>query len=407
MVRGARCAHGPFESDYYSIELGAGRIVRIGEPRDLARASGAVTEIDLSRYLVLPGLINAHDHLHFSLYPRLGDPPYQNYVQWGEDVHHRFAETVATQHSIPKGVRLWWGGLRNLLCGVTTVCHHDTLWPELQREDFPVRVLQRYAWAHSVSLGGDLLEAYKAAPPDIPFILHACEGVDEKTAEEFEHLDRLGLLGNRTVLVHGLALRSHELETLRERRVSLIICPSSNDFLFHRLHVSDLLAGLEDVSLGSDSPLTAIGNLCDEVRFCAQNLNLPRCELYEMLTTRPAKALRLHNGEGTITTGGVGDLIAVVDRGGTPADAVVTLSLHDVELVMIGGQVQLASEALWRRLEPACRSGLEPLSVDGTIRWLRAPVQDLLHAAESVLGEQNARLSGRLLRVPTSVRKRT
>ena len=165
-------------------------------------------------------------------FPEDGNPPYRNYIDWGEDIHSRFPEVIAKHHAVPKEVRLWWGGIRNLLCGVTTVCHHDPLWPELQREDFPVRVVREYGWGHSLALGGDLRQARAATPVGRPFIVHACEGVDEQAREELWELDRLGLLDGSTVLVHGLALDREGVALMRERRASLIVCPSSNKFLF-------------------------------------------------------------------------------------------------------------------------------------------------------------------------------
>jgi hypothetical protein len=364
------------DSDRCSIQINAGRISHLGENASPLNASQDVpTEVDLTGYLVLPGLLNAHDHLQFALYPRLGDPPYGNYVEWGEDIHRKFADVIATHHSIPKCARLWWGGLRNLLCGVTTVCHHDPLWPELQREDFPVSVVQQYGWGHSFALGGDLLKAYEARPVGAPFILHACEGIDAQAHQEIAELDRLGMLGPGTVLVHGLALGEAGIDLLRDQQASLIVCPS-----------------------GNDSPLTAAGDLLDEIRFGLQHCKIPPETMYAMVTENPANALRLGNREGTVKKDGVGDLIAVLDKGRSPADTLASLSMHDVEFVMIGGYVQLASETIWRRLSDTARKGLEPLWIDGTTRWVRAPVPELMRRAEAALGEDSVRLGGRLLR---------
>jgi len=387
------------DSDRRSIQIDAGRIAHVGENASpLPASQGSSIDIDLTGYMVLPGLVNAHDHLQFALYPRLGDPPYGNYVEWGEDIHPKFADVIANHHAVPKCVRLWWGGLRNLLCGVTTVCHHDALWPDLQREDFPVRVIQHYGWSHSLALGGDLLEAYQAAPVDAPFILHACEGIDAQAEQEIAELNRLGVLGARTVLVHGLALDEAGIDLLRERQTSLIVCPSSNDFLFHRPPAMEILAGMENLSLGNDSPLTAAGDLLDEIRFGLKHCEIEPAKMYAMVTENPAKGLRLRDGEGAVKKDGVGDLIAVLDKGRSPADTLASLSMHDVEFVMIGGCVQLASETVWRRLPHAAREGLEALRVDGITRWLRAPVNELLRQAEVTLGEASVRLGGRPVR---------
>jgi hypothetical protein len=397
-LRGARCANGPLESGLWPIQISAGRISHVEKNESSLPESREISaDIDLTGYLVLPGLINAHDHLQFALYPRLGHPPYRNYVEWGENIHRKFADVVATHHSIPKCARLWWGGLRNLLCGVTTVCHHDPLWPELRRGDFPVRVVQQYGWSHSLALGGDLLGAYRATPAGAPYIVHACEGIDARAGQEIAALNRLGVLGTCTVLVHGLALDEAGIDLLQERQVSLIVCPSSNDFLFHRPPAMELLNGMENLSLGNDSPLTAAGDLLDEIRFGIRHCKIDSIEMFTMVTENPAKTLRLRDGEGAVKKDGVGDLIAVLDNGRSPAETLASLSMQDVEFVMIGGCVQLASETVWRRLPPPAREGLEPLWIDGIIRWLRAPVDELLRQAEAVLGVNVVRLGGRPL----------
>ncbi len=154
LLHGARCAVGPQESIHASLHVADGRIAHIlKHPSSLPPAGSSCPRIDLSGFLLMPGLVNAHDHLEFALFPRLANPPYQNYVDWGQDIHNTFAEIIAKHRAVPKEVRLWWGGIRNLLCGVTTVSHHNPLWPELQREDFPVRVVKEYGWGHSVAFG--------------------------------------------------------------------------------------------------------------------------------------------------------------------------------------------------------------------------------------------------------------
>jgi cytosine/adenosine deaminase-related metal-dependent hydrolase len=403
-ITGSRCAVSSQRSTNASIQIVGGRIARILDSSGSGRAAQPIrSEIDLTGFLVMPGFINAHDHLEFALFPRLADPPYRNYVDWGKDIHSKFPDVIAQHRAVPKDLRLWWGGLRNLLCGVTTVSHHNPLWPELQRSDFPVRVVREYGWAHSLALGGDLHKMRAATPKGRAFIVHACEGVDELAREELWTLDESGLLDADTVLVHGLAIDCRGVALMNERHASLIVCPSSNYFLFGKLPDMLLLSQIGRVALGSDSPLTAEGDLLDEIRFAIRNCKIPPRVAYDMVTTLPAKLLRVENAEGSLKESGAADLIAIRDTGEHPADRLRDLSMDDIEFVMMGGRVQLASQAVLERLAASEQEGLEPLMVGEVVRWLRAPVRNLLRRTEEVLGENEVRLGNRAARVPACV----
>jgi cytosine/adenosine deaminase-related metal-dependent hydrolase len=218
--------------------------------------------------------------------------------------------------------------------------------------------------------------------------------------EELRELDRLGILDGDTVVVHGLALDHQGVALMRERGASVIVCPSSNKFLFERLPDITRLSEIELIAIGNDSPLTAEGDLLDEVRFAIGSCGVSPSAAYDMVTTAPAAILRLQDGEGAIQQSGVADLIAVRDTGEDPADRMRTLSMSDIELVIIGGRVQLASETILKRLPFSAKQGLEAIAVDARIRWLRAPVRTLLREAEEVLGSGEVYLGGRRLCIP-------
>lgn len=351
--------------------------------------------IELSGFFVLPGLINAHDHLQYGLHPKLGRPPYRNYIEWGDDIHANQASIIQQYKSIPRSVRLWWGGLRNLLSGVTTVCHHDALYPELLTEDFPVRVLRNFGWAHSVALDPNFHNKWAAAPAGTPFFVHACEGADERARQELNALNELGVLDQRAVLVHGLALDRWGFELLQRRGASLVLCLTSNQYLYGCVPDESLLDSLESIALGSDSPLTAAGDLFDEVRFAVKHSGISTVRAYRMTTDLPARILRLHEGEGCIRDTARADVFAIRDNGQSAHVRLSALTWRDVEFVMVGGEIRLASEDAWERLSPSVRTGMEPIWIDGEVRWLRAPVGELLRQAEAVLGAGKAQLNGR------------
>jgi cytosine/adenosine deaminase-related metal-dependent hydrolase/ubiquinone/menaquinone biosynthesis C-methylase UbiE len=387
-IVGARCALGPETVTPAAIAIERGHIHSISTNEFRSRNSLSLSSglIDLRGYLLLPGLINAHDHLEFGLFPNVGAGPYQNSVEWAKEIHRTHASLIARHRKVPKAVRLWWGAIRNLLCGVTTVCHHNPLSRELLSNDFPIRVLSKFGWAHSLEMDPNLIHNFDHTPPNLPFVLHAAEGIDARSAQEIFDLDRMQVLSDRTVLVHGLALNPKSVALLNRRRSALIICPTSNQFLFRCTLSSTLIKSLNSVVLGSDSPLTSAGDLLEEINFARSEIGLDINSLYEMVTSRSANVLRLRNGEGHIKPGSVADIIAVQNKGLTPAETIIQLTFDQIELVMLGGRVQLASSSIYDRLPVPLKSGLQPITVDGHLRWLRAPVEDLLSEARKVIG---------------------
>ncbi|MCU1334827.1 MAG: amidohydrolase [Bryobacterales bacterium] len=316
-------------------------------------------ELDLDGLQILPGLINAHDHLEFALFPRLGQRHYANATEWARDIYHPDQSPVREHLQIPKSLRLQWGGLRNLACGVTTVCHHNP-YEAVFDDDFPVRVVKSYGWAHSLAFEANIRDRFDATPPGAPFLIHAGEGTDEDAAAEIFKLDELGVLDERTVLIHAVGFRSDGWKLTRKIGAGVVWCPRSNLFTLGRTLSQDVIASGIPMALGTDSPLTAEGDLLDEIRAAR--------ELVGEYSFDAARILRLSPQPD--------DWIAAPEFGEPP------------ELVVVGDRIRLIGPRLARALPTRICREFYPLKMETRLPVLvRWNVPRMLEEAAQHLGE--------------------
>jgi cytosine/adenosine deaminase-related metal-dependent hydrolase len=337
-LTGARVARDAKTTETLDLEV---RDRRVWFAAPNSRSAGSHSPVlDLTGFLVLPGLINAHDHLEFNLLPRLGGGTYENARSWAADIYQPSVSPLKEHLALSKRARMIWGGLKNLLSGVTTVAHHNPLDDTVLDPSFPLKVVKHFGWAHSLDFSPDLVERFRMTPETWPFILHAGEGTDEHARSEVGRLEELGVLTDRTVLVHAIGLDQPDLQLLRARRSALVWCPSSNVSTYGQTLCASVLQSDLDIVLGTDSALTAQVDLIDELEVAQRTHRLTAEDLFEMVTTRSARVLRLNDGEGTIREGGVADLVIVEDHGRSPAEA---LQRMRPEIVMVRGEIRLVS----------------------------------------------------------------
>jgi hypothetical protein len=252
---------------------------------------------------------------------------------------------------VARDERLLIGGIKNLLSGVTTVAHHDPLYPFLVGEGFPTGVLTNYGWSHSLYIDGEeqVRNAHLRTPPSWPWIIHVAEGVDEEAAGEFDRLEVLGCLGPNTLIVHGIALDRTQRGRLEAAGAGLIWCPSSNTRLFGRTADVSELARNGRVALGTDSRFSGSRDLLCELSAARATATFEDSML-ESLVTRDAAALLRLNDRGTLRVAARADLL-VLPTGMQLSDA----SRADVRLVVLGGRALYADADYAGILAPTTR----------------------------------------------------
>lgn len=294
-------------------------------------ARNALT-VDLSGYTISPGKINAHDHLELNHFPRTKfRERYDNAHQWGEEVSARLNdEPFKTLRSYPLTDRLLVGALKNLLEGVTTVLHHNPPHKPLFRKDFPVRVIRKYGWAHSLHFNTDaeIVASYRKTPPNVPWCIHLAEGTDEIAAGEYQRLKRLGCVGSNTVIVHGVGMTDEDIADAAPRVLGLVVCPSTNLFLLGKtIDVSKWLAAGGRVALGTDSRLTADGGWQREFESLHDSARaaLPPAAIVQIANQGAARMLNVGN---TLQPGDPADWTASQEM--LPPDVVVVRGVPQV-----------------------------------------------------------------------------
>jgi imidazolonepropionase-like amidohydrolase len=349
--------------------------------------------VDLEGDRLLPGLINAHDHLQLNSLPDHETPRfYQHARDWVAEVdaRRRTDPIFEAGVSVARDERLFLGGLKNLLSGVTTVAHHDPLFPSLTQAGYPISVVRDYGWSHSLYIDGEraVAESYRSTPAAWPWIVHAAEGQDAQATAEFERLDAIGCVGPNTVLVHGIALNHAQRARLTAAGGALVWCPSSNMRLFGKTaEVTDLVSKRR-VALGTDSRLSGARDLFDELRLAATLGGLDDDTLAGLVTDVSATILRLPD-RGALRPGLRADLLVL------PAKTRLRdATRSNVRLVMIEGiarygdseyVMSASASAEWTRV-----------AVDGVPKMLDGDLSKRLACAStSEPGLEMTRLAGR------------
>ncbi|RPI95044.1 MAG: hydrolase [Spirochaetales bacterium] len=352
--------------------------------------------LEIENGVLTPGLINAHDHLLGTYYPKVGNGPYENWLPWDNDL--KSAPVYQERQQIENRDLYLLGGYRNLVSAVTTVSDHI---PHFVNEQFldtlPMRALRDYALAHSITSfalawgDGVEVEYQKAAKNDIPFITHIAEGFDPETIRDLKTLDSKGGLGEYSVLVHGIAFSEEDIRLIKKKGASVVWCGDSNVFMFNKTaNVGRMIEEGVNLCIGTDSPMSGGLNLLYEMKFDKEyyrktyGKNLPDEQILRMVTLNPARAFRLKKF-GQVKSGFVADLAVFADKGKTPYESVVSAELRDVMLVVINGRPAYGNaEYAW--LFDALKIKYQRVVIDGTEKVIIGDLLGLMKRISRAVG---------------------
>jgi len=327
------------------------------------------TVLEFNNALAFPGLINSHDHLDFNLFPLMGNRIYNNYTEWGYDIHDRNKDEINAVLKIPKHLRTQWGVYKNLLNGITTVVNHGE---KLDITDAAINVFQDCYSLHSaqfekrwkLSLNKPFIHTY-------PFVMHIGEGTDKLAHEEINSVIRWNLFKRTMIGVHGVAMNEQQARYFE----ALVWCPTSNYFLLNKTAQVDALKENTSVVFGTDSTLTASWNIWEQLRLARKQHMLTDEELFQSVTSTAASLWKLNNG--VIAKNKIADIV-VAETANNSMDNFYSLNPENILLVMHKGNIRLFDEDLYDQLKDNASKNFNRINVKGKYKYVENAIPTLI-----------------------------
>jgi cytosine/adenosine deaminase-related metal-dependent hydrolase len=348
-----------------SISIGEGKIKQVAPA--LADEHEQLTFVDA---IAFPGLINSHDHLDFNLFPQFGNQTYGSYTEWGKHIHREYATEISSVLKIPIALRERWGVYKNLLCGVTTVVNHG----EKAVINNPlITIFDKCQSIHSVQFEKNWKKRLNN-PLKInnPAVIHTGEGTNNATHAEIDELINWNLLKRNLIGIHGVAMDSRQAKHFK----ALIWCPESNYFLLNKTAAIDQLKTKTTILFGTDSTLTGHWDMWHHIRLARKTQLLADAELYNSLTSLPAKTWKLNAGN--IAEGLDADIVVAKANRKAGLQAFYDVTPDDILLVMHKGEILLFDESLYHQLTGITNQNYSKVFTGNHFKYVQGDIHGLI-----------------------------
>lgn len=365
----------------------------------VAPSCGPAARVVETNGIVLPGLIDTHNHTLFGIFDESDWTPtqaYTNHNQWTNEA--RYGALVDAKaylngegsSPVDLGCELVkYTELRALLSGTTSVVGAPT-----PANKPCYGTLARTIDQSPNGLGADRVQTATLFPSGSAadavcagfangttdaYLIHLGEGVDQTARNEWATLNTVTtpdgcLLNSKTAIVNGNAFGDTEFTVMGMNQMSLVWSPRSNVFLYGAGTDRSKTANVPlarsrgvNVALAPDWSIGGSQNLLDELRYAKTvdatvwGNTLSSRTLADMVTSNAARVLGLGSTLGTIEVGKKADLIVIDGDRCAPYDALLAARPATVKLTMVGGVV-LTGDANLKPLGPST-PGCEDLTV--------------------------------------------
>lgn len=336
-----------------------GKIEAVASGRDAlpAAANGAV--VINTRGSIYPGMIDLHNHPEYAHYPLLPIArKYKDRYEWrwyDDDYNKRitFPQIVlGSANYYDLGLEIGRYGEYKALVGGATSLQGGRVTQPYAREECLVRnietspVAARHAYSR-VDIGRDA-EEWKKIQDDYSkgiLVVHLAEGPSARMADEFRYIKQSGLLGPNLIAIHGVGLTEAQLKEMAAVKARLVWSPLSNFILYGKTANIDAAhrAGVA-ISLAPDWAPSGSKSILGELKVAdlvnRNELKAPFTdrELVEMVTRRPAEAMKWGDQLGQIAPGFLADVIVVDSRNADPYRNLIEAVEENIALVFVRGE---------------------------------------------------------------------
>jgi 5-methylthioadenosine/S-adenosylhomocysteine deaminase len=389
------------------VAISGEKIVAIGTMAELPKGARPTRTIDAENCLVMPGLINTHNHCAMTLFRGLADD--LPLISWLQDHIFPAEAKFVNEEMVYWCTRL--AAAEMILSGTTTVAdgyfHEDAAAWALKESglraitaqgviDFPApgvpdpanniataaefieqwqgdRLISPAIFCHSpYTCSEQTLKKAKALARQAGcrFFIHLAETAAEVEQSRQQHgvspvdyLKQLDILDPETVCVHAVWLDENDIATIRTSGASVASCPESNMKLaagiapLDRYVEEGIPVGLGTDGCASNNNLDMFGEMAAAAKIHKINRQdptiLPAAEVFRMATTGGAEVLGLQDETGRLETGMQADIIIVDLRSPhlTPIydqDSLLAYAASgsDVKTSIIAGKMVMADRQL-------------------------------------------------------------
>jgi 5-methylthioadenosine/S-adenosylhomocysteine deaminase len=363
--------------------------------------------------IILPGLLDLHDHLSWNALPRWKpNSEFANRYEWQAQTAYLTTLFIPHQELVDEGLLCDLGRyaeIKAIVGGATSVVgttgdpclmglarnldwysglykkgelNHEKLAYQVFPFEFPEQDPNKYPFADAERVRAALANKSLTA-----FLIHVAEGkpTDAASAREFRMLKGRGFLQRGVVVIHGVALSEADFNDMKKNGVGLVWSPRSNVELYGA--TANVAAAKRlgvKMALAPDWSPTGSSGMLDELRYAGiwnykanpKDEVFSDSDLVKMATSAAAELAGLETSLGTIAPGFYADLLVIRSPGmshpASPPPEASTVLVHtrpeDVQLVVIGGIPTYGDPALMARLLPG--RALEKLTICGVEKAL-------------------------------------